>query len=269
VRAGENGGRGFGWRGAVDHRGGFDRDHDRGGRHGGIHFGFGFYTESLWRPRAYPVYYPVYAPPVVVETPGYVLPEAAPVVYDTPDVGYEPAGVQVAPPAADSGTQAALSVPAEQLEQMISDGTQAFHDGNYAQAANLLGRAAAADPRNADARLAFGVAEFALGDYRQAAAAIRQGVQSSPEVVNTAMDLRENYGNADDFNRQFERLAQRVQSEPGDGDAMLVLGFVYHFAGDRTDSEQVFRQIKEQFWGDADLADTFLNAQEVPANTGE
>ena len=261
---------GFDRHGFADGRhDGFDRDHDRGWRHGGIHFGFGFYTESLWRPQAYPVYYPVYTSPVVVETPGYVVPEAAPEVYDTPEVGYEPAGVQVAPAVAGGGTQAVPSVPAAQLERMISDGTRLFHDGDYQQAANLFGRAAAADPRNADARLAYGMAEFALGDYRLAAAAIRQGVQNSPEVVNTAMDLRDNYGKVSDFDQQFERLAQRVESEPGDGDAMLVLGFVYHFVGDRTDSEQVFQQIKDQFWGDAELADLFLNAREAPANASE
>jgi tetratricopeptide (TPR) repeat protein len=241
---------------------GFDRGRD--GRHGGIHFGFGFYSQSLWRPRAYPVYYPVYSPPVIIESPTYVMPEAAPQDDYAPEAAYEPADEPMESPGTAYGAEPALSVPAEQLEQMISDGTRLFREGDYGQAADLFQRAAGADPRNADARLAYGIAEFAVGDFRLAAAAVRQGIAISPEIVNTALDLRDNYGNAGDFDRHFDRLAQRVESEPGDGDALLVLGFIYHFVGDRQDSEDVFQQIKAEGWADARLADVFLNAKPAP-----
>jgi tetratricopeptide (TPR) repeat protein len=264
------------------------RDHDHGwgwgGRRGGVHFGFGFYSASLWQPSYYPAYYPVYTPPVIVESPTYVespsyvespgyvesptyvAPEAAPQDYSAPqsDYGYDAAAVA---PAEAVGTQASSPAPTNQLEQMINDGTQAFRGGDYTRAAQLFGQAAAADGRNADARLAYGMAQFALGDYRQAAAAIRDGIGIAPELVNTTLDLRDNYSSDQEFDKNFERLAQQVENNPNDADALLVLGFVYHFVGDRQDSRAVFEQIRTQGGSDARLANIFLNARPVPATS--
>jgi tetratricopeptide (TPR) repeat protein len=214
------------------------------------------------------VYYPVYTPPVVIDSSSYAVQEPAPEYY-APEYGateqaYESADEPMESPGVATGAEPAVSVSAEQLQQMVTDGTRLFRDGDYGQAAELFGRVAAADPRNADARLAYGIAEFALGDFRLAAAAVRQGIAISPEIVSTALDLRDNYGRVEDFDRHFERLAQRVENEPGDGDALLVLGFVYHFVGDRQDAAQVFGRIKAQGWADARLADVFLNARPAP-----
>jgi tetratricopeptide (TPR) repeat protein len=235
-----------------------------------LSIGFGFYSRCISRPRFYPDYYPVYTPPVIVESPTYVVPQVAPQEYYAPEPTYapapEPAYAPAYPPSYEPAYASAPTVPAEQLEGMISDGTRLFRDGQYAQAADVLLRAANADPRNADARLAYGIAQFALGDYSAAAAAVRQGIGISPEIVNTAFDLRDNYGKVEDFDAHFDRLGRRVANEPNDGDALLVLGFVYHFVGDREDAAAVFGQVKARGWADAGLADVFLNARAVAQN---
>jgi cytochrome c-type biogenesis protein CcmH/NrfG len=122
-------------------------------------------------------------------------------------------------------------------------------------------RATSADPQNADARLACAMARFATGEYGVAADSLRQGIRMAPDIVNSALDVRDNYGNAEDFTRQGELLSRRVQGDPTDPDALLLLGFVCHFTGNRQDSAAIFQQVKVQSPADADIADIFLNAQ--------
>jgi tetratricopeptide (TPR) repeat protein len=210
------------------------------------------------------VYYPVYTPPVLVETPAYIVSDPAPQVAMVSEPVVEPAYAAAVTPAVATSANYVFSVPAGQIESMISDGSQLFRDGEYERAGDLFLRAATADPQNTDARLAYGMARFALGDYATAAEALRQGVRIAPDVVNSAFDLRDNYGNAEDFERQGGRLAEWVQANPADADALLVLGFVCHFTGDRPDSTAIFSQIKVQSPADADIAEVFLSAQAVP-----
>ncbi|HOW72172.1 MAG TPA: tetratricopeptide repeat protein [Phycisphaerae bacterium] len=228
-----------------DHWGGHHAD-----RH---HFGFGFYSACLVRPRVYPVYYPAY-----VASSTYVV--SAPVVENT---------VVVAPPVqttvATNGS--ALAVPADQLKQMVTTGTQYFRDGRYNDAADLFLRVANADPQNVDAWLSYGMARFATGDYAASAEALRRGIRLFPQVVDSAMDVRSAYGNSADFDRQWDQLARRLQDVPADTDALLVVGFVYHFVGDREHAAEVFRHIKDAVAADGDIADFFLNAKPLAEAT--
>ncbi len=215
--------------------------------------GFGFYSQCLVRPRAYPVYYPVYAQPVVVSSPTHV---------SYPEYISSPTYV-----AASTGS--VPSLPIDQLKGMMADGTRFFQQGSYAQAADRFMRVASADPQNVDARLAYAVARFATGDYQMSAAAVRQGVQMFPEVVNSVFDVRGMYGNPADFDQQWQHLAQRLQDQPDDSDALLVLGFVYHFVGDREHAAEVFSVVNERSQGDTDIAQVFLNARPLPQITGD
>lgn len=213
----------------------------------GHRFGFGFYAECIVRPQIYPAYYPAY-----VASSTYVV--SAPVVQNT---------VVVSQPAQTSGvvTGSTLALPADQLRQMVATATQYFRDGRYNEAADLFLQVATADPQNVDAWLSYAMARFATGDYAASADALRRGIRLFPQVVDSGMDLRSAYGNPADFDRQWDQLARHLQDVPGDGNGLLLIGFLYHFVGDREHAAEVFGYLKEQAAADADIAGFFLNAR--------
>ena len=83
-------------------------------------------------------------------------------------------------------------------------GVELFSKGDYQQAAGLFGQVMNKYNDNVDAILAYGVARFATGEITAAAEAIRQGVRLAPDVVDIPFDLRDRYGQADDFGRRFD-----------------------------------------------------------------
>lgn len=164
-----------------------------------------------------------------------------------------------AEPMASSAVPTEPAIPAEQLHQKMVDGTEAFASGEYAASARLFAEVAQADPQNVDAALAYAVACFATGDYRAAAASIRNGVNLFPPIVDSTFDLRERYGKAEDFAAHLQKL-ERAAADKANRDARLVLGFVQHFSDQRDLSNPIFEEIAKQGGPDADLAEVFLNA---------
>jgi tetratricopeptide (TPR) repeat protein len=219
---------------------------------------------------------------VFVERPVEVEREAAEVVEETgePEVGPIPEGsaplprireesvtpqrpVDVGPSAVEQGAAPtnAPSLPVGQLQQMMLDGTRLFGEGQYEEAAGLFTKTAEADPNNVDAVLALAVARFATGHYGQSAGLIRRGTEMFPEVVDTVFDLRDRYGKIEDFEQHVQGLELWVQDHPEDLDAHVVLGFVYHFTGQRPWAAEVFNYVKDASPADAPVADVFLNAK--------
>lgn len=164
--------------------------------------------------------------------------------------------------ATDKSTAAApeLAMPAEKLQQLMVNGTQAFSEGRYVESVDSFGQVSKADPQNIDAALACGVAQFATGKYDAAAESIRRGVSLFPPIVDSVFDLRERYKKVSDFVDQSRKLEEFVNKNPKNDDALLVLGFVRHFSNQRDLARQAFEQIKKGSPKDAPLADTFLNA---------
>ena len=111
---------------------------------------------------------------------------------------------------------------------------------------------------------ALGTAKFATGDYSRSASAIRNGISAFPDMVNTVFDIRDRYGNMDDFQRHIESLERRVESNPDDVDAHVVLGFVYHFTGQRPWANEVFKFVGDKSPADVHLARVFMNAKAAP-----
>ena len=81
-------------------------------------------------------------------------------------------------------------------------------------------QAMTADPRNVDAILAYSVARFATGDYAVASVALRRGLRLYPDVVNSAFDIRDRYGNTADFDAHLKALNDFVRAKPDNVDAL-------------------------------------------------
>ena len=152
----------------------------------------------------------------------------------------------------------------EQLYQKMSDGTQQFSQGAYEEAAKQFLDVTMQDPSNVDASLAYAVARFATGDYAVSAVAIRRGIARLPDIVNSAFDIRDRYGNQADLERHLQNVSDFLRSHPDNMDAVVVLGFVQHFTGQREGAKDTFTQLRRLSPSDAQLADTFLNAKPLP-----
>ncbi len=146
------------------------------------------------------------------------------------------------------------------LQQMMLEGTQLFASGEYEEATALFQQVAREDPNNADAFLAYASARFATGDYAQAARAVQEGITLFPDIVDSAFDLRDRYGDPCDFDRQLALLEAWVRRQPDDVDALVVLGFVHHFTGRRDVAADVFLRVARHGQAHAQLADIFLSA---------
>lgn len=253
-------------------------------------FGFGFF--SSYAP-AYPLYqpYPVYIPtampvyepyPVAVPSPveEFGPPPVDTGVVEAPQAPAEmgepaPAPEQVpssdavqAPPAPaaaarGSGGDAAAAprMAPEQMQKLMTEGVEAFGKGEYDKAARQFLQVGMADQANVDAWLAYAIARFATGDYGMSATAIRRGIKKAPQVVNAPFDVRERYGNATDFEKHLGTLERYVLENPENADGWVVLGFVRHFSNQRDVAARTFEVVKERYPGDAELANTFLNAK--------
>jgi tetratricopeptide (TPR) repeat protein len=148
----------------------------------------------------------------------------------------------------------------EQMDQLMKKGSEAFTTHEYEKAGRLFLQAARADARNVDAELAYAIARFASGDYETSADAIRRGVKKYPDVANSRFDVRERYGNPEDFQHHLSHLEDYVLDKAGDPNGWIVLGFVRHFGGQRQQATGNFETIKKRFEPDSEIADIFLQA---------
>jgi hypothetical protein len=146
----------------------------------------------------------------------------------------------------------------------MRDGVEAFHSADYDKAARSFLQAAMAEKSNVDGWLAYAVSRFASGDYEMAAMGVRRGVRQLPEVVNAPFDIRERYGNAEDFPRQLKALEDYVLENTTQADGWLVLGFIRHYSQQVDLGKRAFEVVQKRFPKDADLAGMFLDAKPMP-----
>jgi tetratricopeptide (TPR) repeat protein len=152
-------------------------------------------------------------------------------------------------------------LPEEELQRLMVEGINAFSEGKYEKAAIRFLTVAMEDRENPDAMLAFAVARFATEDYRISALAIRRGISQFPELVDSAFNIVDRYGDKDDFKDHLEELEEYVEDHPENADGWLVMGFVQHFMHARERAAKTFEALKHRSPKDAELADVFLKAK--------
>jgi tetratricopeptide (TPR) repeat protein len=149
----------------------------------------------------------------------------------------------------------------EKLQQLMMKGVNQFADGNYEAAKQLFQQVMVQQPGNVDSILAYAVSQFALGNYYRAAEAIRRGVKIDSQVVNVPFDIRDRYGEVEDFRKHLEELEAYVREKPESEDAWLVLGFVRHFTFERELANSTFEILKRRSERDRAVANAFLDAK--------
>jgi len=118
-----------------------------------------------------------------------------------------------------------------QYAQIFDDGIEAFYEGRYDRAAiNLLG-AADKNQASAAARLHAGHALFALGRYDDAIRHIARAFELSPGLAHKTYDIRDEYGDIQDFQAHYAALERFVAGNAGSVGGQAMLGYVTFFSG--------------------------------------
>lgn len=208
------------------------------------------------------------APPMA--QPPMPLPPAAqpsPAV-ETP-VPAVPAEPQTSASAAQPAPVAAEARPEDQAKaeeeyaKRMEEGAAAFATGDYDKARHAFVLAILATSNNLDAKLAYSITQFAIGDYHVAAILLQQVMPAHPEIVYSDFDLRERYEKKEKMAQQIETLRAFAKAHPKDVEPLLVLGFVQHFSDQRDQAKQTFTEALKLSPKET-VASIFLNPPPMP-----
>jgi len=236
-----------------------------------VHGSRGYYG-SCYRPLY------LYSYPFFVPTYGYAYSNAGFVTY-YPDslAGYDyaptytastyaqPGPAYVSQPATSHASDAemaagdAYSVPtqaqpsvetaARQSDPMVlaavRDGNSAFAVGRYDDARRAYVRAVLLDEKDGAAKLLYGLASFAEGDYAVAATALRRALVATPDLIDYPFNIVALYGSDARFNEQLNALSRHIGSNPEDREALLLLGYLQYASGGAAESQVVFGAIAD------------------------
>ena len=113
----------------------------------------------------------------------------------------------------------------------MQTGTESFRAGDYSASARHFILAARLDNGDASSRIRAGHALVAVGRYREASALIARALQLQPKLPYLSRDIRDEYGQKDDFDQHFDRLAKATRDSGDQADLWALLGYYEFFGG--------------------------------------
>lgn len=154
-----------------------------------------------------------------------------------PGVGSDPTGENtgVVPPASGDPTVAPspatdADASGQSLQEaapgFVEQGHTLFAEGKVDEARQMFVRAVVADDQDGYAKLFYGLANFAAGDYAAATSAVRRALAVSPDLIGSPVDLRQFYKDATVLEGQMESLRRAVSERPDDREAGFLLGYM-------------------------------------------
>jgi tetratricopeptide (TPR) repeat protein len=138
---------------------------------------------------------------------------------------------------------AAPAPPAQENLDQFDAARAAFYQGKYEDALNLVDEAAVKLPHDAVLREFRSLVLFALGRYKESAAAIHAVLAVGPGWDwKTLSSL---YPNVDTYTKQLRELEAYCKAEPMAADARFVLGYQYLTCGYTDQALAEFRRVTE------------------------
>lgn len=159
-------------------------------------------------------YNPYYTTPVIVD-------DQPVATYDQPLVG----GGEDTSQSTDTQSDSTSDSSSDPLVEAVDSARQAFYDGNYDQALQLINKALALAPRDAAVNEFRSLCLFALGQYQDSAATIHAVLAAGPGWDWTTMISL--YGDADAYSQQLRQLEEAVRSNPDVAANHFLLGYHY------------------------------------------
>ncbi len=138
----------------------------------------------------------------------------------------------------DERVQRVLAHASIQLDR----GLALFQQGDYPAAVDAFRLATEADHGDAAARIYAGHALFAVGRYRDGVQFLRRAFQLQPRITYLSYDIRNDYGDPADFDRQLDDLRKALALSPQDPDRLFMLGYVLYYTGQRGEAHRVLAQ---------------------------
>jgi hypothetical protein len=138
-------------------------------------------------------------------------------------------------------------------EKYLRDGSQAFAEARYAEAAEAFRLAVVSSPEAAAPRFAFGQALIAMGDYPYAARVLREAVTMEPAILNAPGSIAGVYRDGPEFSRVMAALRDAVLEKRDDPDRLFLLGYQQYLSGD-AQAVVTFSRLRERFGSDPTLA---------------
>lgn len=182
-------------------------------------FSYGVYGGAAYVDYPYLVDNSVYVAPTVVET------EAPP----------PPVQDQSEPVQSESGRIDS------RVAGLLEQGEKALQKGQYDVAREHFDRAMQLAPDDPRSRISFGLTEFALGNFGDAAAAIHDAMSMAPDLAATPLDLRKGFGDGQTYQSQMNLLENLIHLRPDDLRFPMLLGFMQYYGGQRATGIQTLR----------------------------
>ena len=173
---------------------------------------------------------------------GTMIDYSEPLVSDAPLEAYQPVDEYVAastdPGAAPADQTGASDVPPEAMASFDAARAE-FKQGHYEQALQAVDQAIGVLPKDAALHEFRSLVLFALGRYRESAAAIHAVLAVGPGWNWTTMIRL--YGNSSECTKQLRALEQYLREHPNATDARFLLSYLYITMGH---NEAAIKQLK-------------------------
>ena len=133
--------------------------------------------------------------------------------------------------------------PRADADRITEAGRKAFTDGQYGRALELFRRAVEITPNEPTAHYLVSQAQFALGKYREAVAAIAAGVALRADWPNARFVSRDLYWKKPGlFDDHLKALREAVAAFPDDAELAFLLGHQLWFDGKPDEARPLFQK---------------------------
>lgn len=151
--------------------------------------------------------------------------------------------------------------PAEENLRLTSLGLASFRVSDFGWAARWFNQAVAVDPTKARPYFLLAQAYYAMGKYKQAAAAIEDGLRLQPDWPKLPFAIKKDLyaGQEDEWLLQRKWLTDAQAKNPREPAFAFVRAYQMWFDGDRDEAAKLFRQAR-LIAPDPTFIDLFLKA---------
>lgn len=122
-------------------------------------------------------------------------------------------------------------------------GLISFREGRYREAADAFRLACDTNQGDPSARIYAAHALFATGRYRDAVKYLREAFRLQPRIAYLTFDMRSDYRQPEEFEKQVAALDSALDTAPRDEDRLFMLGYVLYFGGQREMAYYTFQRL--------------------------
>jgi tetratricopeptide (TPR) repeat protein len=112
-------------------------------------------------------------------------------------------------------------------------GVALFQEGMYHQAARTLRLASETDQGDPVSRIYAAHAHFAIGRYKDAVQFLRRAFDLQPKIAMLTYDLREDYKDPKEFEKQLAELERAIRLSPRRTERLILFGYLLSYSGQR------------------------------------